>query len=262
MRIDLNADLGESTDLPDVPPADDAAMLRLVSSANVACGGHAGDQATMRRVGELASAHGVRIGAHISYRDRDGFGRRAVKVEPGLLRDQLIEQIHTLIEAVEPTGARVAYVKPHGALYHAIETDQAQAGAVVAALQSVDSSLSLLARAGVLSVRLAAEAGLGTVSEAFADRAYLPDGSLAPRRLPGAVLHDPDLIARRCLAIARGEPITDIEGGSITVTAQSICIHGDTPGAVRIGQRIRERLDADGVEVAPVSSTDPAGPNR
>lgn len=256
MRIDLNADLGETTDLADVTRADDEAMLTLVSSANLACGGHAGDLDTMRRLGAAAADHGVSLGAHVSYLDREGFGRRPRNPPPEELRRQVAEQIETLITAVAGAGvgAGVGYVKPHGALYHAIETDQSAADAVVAAIRDVDPALTLLGRPGVLSARRAEAAGLTTATEAFADRGYLPSGALVPRDSAGAVLHDPDLVAERCLAIATGEPILDVNGDPLLIRAESICVHGDTPGAVAIAARIAQVLTHAGVQVSPFTA--------
>ncbi len=247
--IDLNSDLGEG--FGQWVLGDDDALLSLVTSANIACGFHAGDASTMRRVCERAAASGVAIGAQVGYRDLPGFGRRFIDIEPEALTQDVIYQIGALEGFARIAGSRVRYVKPHGALYNAIVTHEEQATAVVRAVAEYDRTLPVLGLPGSAWLRLAAQAGLSVVREAFADRAYTPAGTLVSRRLPGAVLHDPHEIARRCLAMAAGEQITDVEGGQLTLTPHSICVHGDTPGAVEIGLRIRDALTTAGVTLTP-----------
>jgi 5-oxoprolinase (ATP-hydrolysing) subunit A len=247
--VDLNSDLGEG--FGQWTLGDDEALLDVVTSANVACGFHASDASIMRRVCAKAVESGVAIGAQVGYRDLPGFGRRFIDVEPEALTADVVYQIGALEAFARIAGDRVRYVKPHGALYNAIVHHEEQAAAVVAAVVAYDRTLPVLGLPGSAWLRLAEEAGLTTVSEAFADRAYTPEATLVSRRLPGAVLHDPAEIARRCLAMSAGEPIRDVEGGELVVRAESICVHGDTPGAVEIARQVRETLTTAGVALAP-----------
>jgi UPF0271 protein len=249
MLIDLNADLGESWGGRVL--GDDDALLGVVTSANIACGFHAGDAVTMARTATIAAERGVAIGAHVSYRDRDRFGRTFIDVEPSVLRDDVLEQLETLAEACAAAGTRVAYVKPHGALYHAICGLPGQAGAVVDAMTSFDASLPLLGLPDTVATRLAADAGLRTVAEAFADRAYTADGGLVPRSEDGAVLHDPDLVAQRMLELVTTGTVEAADGARVAVAAESICVHGDSPGAVAMARAVRSRLQAAGVILGP-----------
>jgi UPF0271 protein len=250
--IDLNSDLGEG--FGQWTLGDDDALLGIVTSANVACGFHAGDAPTMRRVCARAAAAGVAIGAQVGYRDLPGFGRRFIDVEPDALTQEVIYQIGALEAFARVAGSRVRYVKPHGALYNAIVHHEEQAAAVVRAVVDYDRALPVMGLPGSAWLRLAQAAGLTVVHEAFADRAYTPEGTLVSRRLPGAVLHDADEIARRCVAMAGGEPIPDVAGGSLTLRPDSICVHGDTPGAVRIAQEVRQALTRAGVSLAPFAA--------
>jgi 5-oxoprolinase (ATP-hydrolysing) subunit A len=243
--IDLNSDLGEG--FGQWTLGDDDALLGVVTSANVACGFHAGDAPIMRRVCERAVETGVAIGAQVGYRDLPGFGRRFIDIEPEALTQDVIYQVGALEAFARVAGSRVRYVKPHGALYNAIVHHPEQAAAVVRAVVEYDRALPVLGLPGSVFLRLAEEAGLTVVREAFADRAYTPEGTLVSRRLPGAVLHDADEIARRCVAMARGEPVADVDGQPLTVRADSICVHGDTRGAVRIAESVRDALAAAGV---------------
>lgn len=247
--IDLNADLGEG--LGRWSLGDDDALLGVVTSANVACGFHAGDPTIMRRVCERAVSDGVAIGAHVAYRDLLGFGRRFIDVDARTLQDEVAYQISALQGMARRAGGQVAYVKPHGGLYNTIVTHEAQAAAVVAAVKECDPGLVLLGLPGSAVLRLADEAGLATAHEAFADRAYTPEGHLVPRSTEGSVLHDPAAIAQRCVSIARGEPIDDINGDPITLRPDSICVHGDTPGAVEIARQVRAALEEAGITLAP-----------
>ena len=247
--IDLNSDLGEG--FGHWTLGDDDALLDVVTSANVACGFHAGDASIMRLVCRRAVECGVAVGAQVGYRDLPGFGRRFIDIEPEALTQDVIYQVGALEAFARIAGSRVSYVKPHGALYNAIVHHEKQAAAVVKAILDYDPTLPVLGLPGSAWLRRAEEAGLTTVGEAFADRAYTPEGTLVSRRLPGAVLDDADEIARRCVAIASGEPITDVDGGSLTVAAGSICVHGDTPGAVGIARKIKGALAAAGVTVTP-----------
>ena len=246
--MDLNSDLGEGFGHWSL--GDDDALLEVVTSANVACGFHAGDASTMRRVCDRAVERGVAIGAQVGYRDLPGFGRRFIDIEPEALTQDVIYQIGALEAFARVAGTRVRYVKPHGALYNAIVHHEQQAAALVRAITEYDATLPVLGLPGSAWLRLAGEAGLATVAEAFADRAYTPEGTLVSRRLTGAVLDDADEIARRCVAVATGEPIRDVEGGSLELRAGSLCVHGDTAGAVRIAGRVRAALEHAGVTVA------------
>lgn len=247
--VDLNADLGEGYGV--WPLTDDEALLDVVTSANVACGAHAGDASTMRRVCEAAVGRGVSIGAHVGYRDLAGFGRRFVDVDPAELFDDLVLQVAGLVGVAATIGARVRYVKPHGALYIAVGHHEAQAQTVVDAVIAVDRTLPLLGLHGSLVLDLAAAAGVTTVTEAFPDRAYTAAGSLVPRRDPGAVLTDPDEVAARAVAVASGRPITTVHGAPLLIAARSVCVHGDGPGAVSRARAVRAALVAAGVTVAP-----------
>ncbi|MYW04110.1 5-oxoprolinase subunit PxpA, partial [Streptomyces sp. SID3343] len=226
--IDLNADLGEGFGRWTL--TDDEALLSVVTSANVACGFHAGDPSTMRRVCALAAERGVRIGAQVSYRDLAGFGRRAMDVPPDELADEVAYQIGALAAFARAAGSHVAYVKPHGALYNRTVWDEEQAGAVVtgARLASPDSALPVLGLPGSRLLDAARAAELPAVAEAFADRAYTAQATLVPRREPGAVVHDGDLVVARALSIAREGAVVALTGERIGVSARSLCLHGDT----------------------------------
>ena len=238
--VDLNSDLGEGFGHWQL--GDDDALLQIVTSANVACGFHASDPSIMRRVCDQAVRHEVAIGAQVGYRDLPGFGRRFIDIEPEALTQDVIYQISALDGFAHVAGSRVRYVKPHGALYNAIVHHEEQAAAVVQAMVDYDATLPVLGLPGSVWLRRAKEAGLTVVEEAFADRAYTPEATLVSRRLPGSVLHEPADIAARCLAMATGGTITDIEGGTLALSPGSICVHGDTAGAVEIARRVRETL--------------------
>src|SRR3954466_3784019 len=247
--VDLNSDLGEG--FGQWTLGDDDALLDIVTSANVACGFHASDASIMSRVCARAAESGVAIGAQVGQRDRAGFGRRFIDMEPDALTADVIYQIGALEAFARVAGSRVRYVKPHGALYNAIVHHEAQAGAVVRAVVDYDRTLPVLGLPGSVWLRQAADAGLTVVDEAFADRAYTPQGTLVSRRLLGAVLHDPAEIARRCAAMAWGEAIQDVDGGPLPLGPDSICVHGDPSGAVEIARQVREALAAAGVALAP-----------
>ncbi|MFJ4281231.1 LamB/YcsF family protein [Streptomyces massasporeus] len=245
--IDLNADLGEGFGRWRL--TDDEQLLSVVTSANVACGFHAGDAVTMRRVCELAAERGVRIGAQVSYRDLAGFGRRAMDVPPAELAAEVAYQIGALEVFARAAGARVAYVKPHGALYNRVVHDEEQAAAVVDGVLLADTALPVLGLPGSRLLELAGKAGLPVVTEAFADRAYTEAGTLVPRTLEGAVVTDPDAVVERSVGLARSGEVVSRSGTRIQVRARSLCLHGDTPGAVDLARRVRERLAACGVRV-------------
>lgn len=246
--IDLNADLGESFGAWQL--GDDEAMLGLVTSANVACGFHAGDPALLLQTCRTAAQRDVAIGAQVSYRDLAGFGRRFIDVSPDELTAEIIYQIGALQAIAQVAGAGVRYVKPHGALYNTIVHHRDQAAAVAAAVHAVDPALPVLGLPGSEFFAEAQSLGLRTVAEGFADRAYRPDGTLVSRREPGAVLHDPVEIAERVAAMVTEGRITATDGSVIEVPVESVCVHGDSPGAVQIARAVRERLDAEAVTLA------------
>ncbi|HYZ66368.1 MAG TPA: 5-oxoprolinase subunit PxpA [Mycobacterium sp.] len=245
--VDLNADLGESFGVWRL--GDDEAMLDVVTSANIACGFHAGDAATLARTCRAAAERGVRIGAQVSYRDLAGFGRRFIDATPEDLTADVTYQIGALQALAHAAGSTVSYVKPHGALYNTIVTNRDQARAVAEAVHAVDPDLPVLGLAGSAFFAAADELGLRTVPEAFADRAYRSDGQLISRRLPNAVLHDVEEIADRVASMVTAGRVTAADGSTIPITVESVCVHGDSPGAVQIANAVRDRLLADGVEL-------------
>nr|WP_042183411.1 5-oxoprolinase subunit PxpA [Kibdelosporangium sp. MJ126-NF4]CEL15497.1 Lactam utilization protein LamB [Kibdelosporangium sp. MJ126-NF4]CTQ92101.1 Lactam utilization protein LamB [Kibdelosporangium sp. MJ126-NF4] len=247
--MDLNSDLGEGFGVWTL--GDDAALLGVVTSANVACGFHAGDPRTMRSVCELAASHGVAIGAQVSYRDLAGFGRRFIDVDPVELADDVLYQIGALSAFATAAGARVAYVKPHGALYNAIVHHEEQAAAVVAGVKAW-GELPVLGLPGSSFLAAASAAGLRTVGEAFADRGYTPAGTLVSRREPGALLTDTAAVVERALRLASDRQIIAVDGTVVDAsTVESLCLHGDTPGAVQHAQAVRTALENAGVTLAP-----------
>jgi UPF0271 protein len=246
--MDLNSDLGEGFGAWKM--GDDEAVLDVVTSANVACGFHAGDPSVMRRVCELAAERGVAIGAHVGYRDLAGFGRRALDIAADELANDVLYQIGALDAFARAAGSRVTYVKPHGALYNTAAVDPEQAAAVVEGLRRYDPALALLCLPDSEMQRQAGKAGVVAYAEAFADRAYTPEGRLVPRKQPGAVVHDPDAVAGRAVAMATGGGVVTAEGGRLDLRPDSLCVHGDTPGAVELARRIRDGLTGAGVPLA------------
>lgn len=245
--IDLNSDLGEGFGVWTL--GDDEAMLEVVSSANLACGFHGGDPSTMRRVCRAAARCGVVVGAQVSYPDLAGFGRRFMDLAPDELRDLVVYQLGALGAIARAEGTDVRYVKPHGALYHAVVHHAAQARAVVRAVAETSRSLAVLAAPGSLLLEFAAEAGLHAVAEGFADRAYTRAGTLVARSEPGAVLHEPVEVANRALRLALEGVVAAQDGTDVALDARSLCVHGDTPGAVELAIAVRSALEAHGVEV-------------
>lgn len=246
--VDLNADLAEGYGVWGL--GDDDAMLDIITSANLACGFHAGNPVGLARTCRAAAQRDVRIGAQVGYFDLAGFGRRRIDVDPDELAADVIYQIGALQALARAAGTALGYVKPHGALYNTIVTDREQARAVAHAVQTVDPGLPVLGLAGSVFFEEAGRLGLRTVAEAFADRAYRPDGTLVPRGETGSVLHDPADIARRVLTMVSAGQVAAIDGSVIAVEVQSVCVHGDSPGAVQIAAAVRERLVAAGVDVA------------
>jgi UPF0271 protein len=247
--VDLNADLGEGFGAWRL--GDDEAMLDVVTSANVACGFHAGDPALLLRTCRAAAERGVRIGAQVGYRDLAGFGRRFIDATPDELSADVMYQIGALQALAHAAESTVSYVKPHGALYNTIVNNHGQARAVAEAVHAVDPGLPVLGLSGSVFFAEAQQLGLRTVPEAFADRSYRPDGQLVSRRERNAVLHDPAEIADRVASMVKAGRVAAVDGSTIPITVESICVHGDSPGAVQIANAVRDRLVADCVELKP-----------
>jgi len=242
VQIDLNADVGESI-------GDDEGVMPFVSSANIACGFHAGSPQVMRSTAQLARSLGVAIGAHPSFQDRDGFGRREMRISTAELESVVAYQIGALAEVASALGSRLSHVKPHGALYNMAARDAAMADAIARAVQTVDASLVLFGLSGSQLVAAGERAGLAVASEVFADRGYRADGSLAPRESPGAVLTDVAAVAQRAVDMATGQRVVTVDGTTIRVKADTICIHGDTPGAAVLARAVRSALTGAGIRV-------------
>jgi UPF0271 protein len=249
LRTDLNADLGESFGRWRL--GDDEGMLELVSSANVACGFHAGDPLTLVTTCRAAVGRGVAIGAQVGYRDLAGFGRRFVDVAPDDLYADVLYQLSALDGIARSCGGAVGYVKPHGALYHAVTRHEAQAQAVVAATADYAGGLAVLGRAGSAFLTAAAAAGLPTVTEGYADRGYRADGSLVPRTEPGALVTDAEVVAGRALRMVAEGRVTATDGTEVALDVRSVCLHGDSPGAVGMARAVRAALSDAGVQIAP-----------
>lgn len=247
MKMDLNSDLGESFGAWTM--GDDTAMLDIVSSANVACGFHAGDAAGILATLKAAKARGVVVGAHVAYRDLAGFGRRNMDVASADLVADVIYQIGALQGLAQAAGTTVQYVKPHGALYNTMAQDKRQATDVINAIKAINPGLVLMALAGSPLIAWARDAGLTVVAEAFADRGYMPNGALVSRREPGAVLHDPEVIAKRMLQLVQQGSIEAVDGSQVRIEADSICVHGDSPGAVAIARALRQHFAQEGVQI-------------
>lgn len=247
--MDLNSDVGEGFGVWHL--GDDEALLAIVTSANVACGFHAGDAPTMRRVCEQAAALGVTVGAQVGYRDLAGFGRRRIDVDPGELSDEVLYQVGALDAFARAAGTRVAYVKPHGALYNTAVHDEAQARAVVRAVRAYGGSLPVLGLPGSALLSAAEAAGLPGVPEGFADRAYTPEGALVPRSEDGALVTDPAAVVERAVRMAVDGRVVAVDGSVVAVEVASLCVHGDSPGAVPLARGVRDALTGAGVEVKP-----------
>lgn len=252
MQIDLNADVGESFGAYTL--GHDADLIPLITSANVACGFHAGDPGVMRATVALARQHGVAVGAHPGFPDLVGFGRRELKATPKEVEDAVAYQIGALAGIAATEGLRLQHVKAHGALYNMAARDAGLADAIARATAAVDRSLILLGLPGSQLVAAGRRAGLRTASEAFADRAYQPDGALVPRSQSGAVIEDADTVVRRAIAMARERVVIAVDGSRVAIDVDTICVHGDTPGAAALARRIRDALADAGVEVASLTS--------
>jgi UPF0271 protein len=247
MVIDLNADVGESFGVYQL--GNDEALLRHVTSANVACGLHAGDPGVIRRTVKLAVAAGVAVGAHPGFPDLQGFGRRELNMGTQEIEDVVLYQVAALAGIAAAEGARLRHVKPHGALYNMAAKDERLAQAVASGVVSFDRSLVMVGLPGSALLSAAASRGLRVASEAFADRAYRSDGSLVPRHVPGAVIHDPEAVVERVIRIATAREVVTIDGSTLTLKADTICVHGDTPQAASISSLLRKRLSDAGVTV-------------
>ena len=246
--IDLNSDLGESFGTWKL--GDDDAMLAVVTSANVACGFHAGDPRTILDTCRAAADGAVRIGAQVGYRDLAGFGRRFIDIEPADLTADVLYQMGALDGLAQAAGSAIAYVKPHGALYNAIVSHREQAQAVVDAVRTYDPTLPVLGLPGSVFLDVARGAGLRTVSEAFADRAYTPSGELVSRRIDGAVLSDPSTVAERVLRLVRDGVVEAIDGSTVSIDAESVCVHGDSPGALEMARAVRKILSDNDIDIS------------
>jgi 5-oxoprolinase (ATP-hydrolysing) subunit A len=243
-QIDLNADVGEGD------PESDAALLRLVTSANVACGVHAGDAHTMRATVAMAQRHGVAVGAHPGYDDRENFGRRPMQLSAEEINDLLFSQLGALDAVARGAGVVLQHVKPHGALYNQAETDGALAVAIIAAVRSFDPNLRLVGRAGSAMARAATAARHPFTAEAFADRRYGPDGTLVRRSQPGALLTDPEEVARQVRSLVTHGEVVASDGSHLPIAFETLCLHGDTPGSAALAARIRVELRTLGVSVS------------
>lgn len=248
-EIDLNSDLGEGFGVWRL--GDDAALLAIVTSANAACGFHAGDPGIMRAVAAGAVEHGVAVGAQVSYRDLAGFGRRRMDVAPRELTDDVLYQLGALDAFCRVAGTRVRYVKPHGALYNTCVVDEQQANAVVRAVVEYDDTLPVLALPGSALLRSAESAGLRAVPEGFADRGYTAEGHLVPRTSSGALVTDAAAVVERAVRMARDGEVVTVDGTTLPMPVSSLCVHGDTPGAVDLARQVRDALTGAGLDVRP-----------
>ncbi len=249
MHVDLNGDVGESSDSR--PAGHDALLMPALTSANIACGFHAGDPTTMRLTVRLARQCGVSVGAHPSLHDLEGFGRREMPCSPAEVEDLVVYQIGALAAIAAREAVRLTHVKPHGALYNMAARDPRLAEAIARAVVSVDPALVLFGLSGSHSIDAARRAGLRAASEVFADRAYRADGSLQPRSEPGAVLHDESAVIDRAVQMVTTGSVTAVDGAQVPLEVDTICLHGDTPGAAALARRLREALASAGVDVRP-----------
>ena len=246
-RLDLNADVGETWS--GGPAGQDRALMPHITSASVACGYHAGDPAMMRATIELAREHGVAVGAHPGFPDPEGFGRRELQFSPRDVEDFVAYQVGALAAIAAAQGVRLQHVKPHGALFNMAVRDAALADAIARAAAVIDRSLILFGLPGSEIVAAGARAGLRTASEGFSDRAYHPDGTLVPRHQAGALIDDPETVVRRVVRMAREQVVDAIDGSRVSLVVDTICVHGDTPGAADLAARVRAALSEAGIEV-------------
>lgn len=253
MRIDLNSDLGESFGA--WPMGQDEALMASITSANIACGFHAGDPSVMRRTVALAAQHGVAVGAHPGFPDLVGFGRREIQATPREVEDLVLYQVAALAGIASAHGTGLQHVKAHGALYNQACRDAALADAIAAAVAAFDRSLILLGLPDSELLRAGTRAGLKVAAEVFADRAYEPDGSLASRRKAGSVIHDAEVVVARAVRMIRAREVVATDGSVIPLNADTICLHGDTPGAAELARQVRQGLQAAGVQIVPLGTT-------
>ena len=249
-RIDLNADLGEA-ETPE-QHALEAQLLPLVSSASIVCGGHAGDERSMRDLLSAAARHPVAVGAHPGYPDRETHGRAPMDLAPDKVTRLVVDQLVRLLVLADGCGVRLTHVKPHGALYNQAADDPRLAAAVAQAVRTVSPALRLVGLAGSALLDAGRRAGLTVVSEAFADRRYTPGRRLVPRTVPGAVITDPEAAVRQALAIVTRGVVTASDDVEVPVQADTICVHGDTAGALDIARRLRSAFEAEQIEIAPI----------
>ena len=240
--IDINCDMGEGC-------GDDAALMPFISSANIACGYHAGDAATMCSTIELAARHGVAVGAHPSYLDRENFGRTDVELSPAEIRSLILEQLEIFTVACGEIGVKMTHVKPHGALYNRSARDLVVARSIAETVREFDPDLTLYGLAQSHSTEAARKLGLKAADEAFADRAYEPDGSLVSRKKPNALINSPEIAAAQALRIALGGGVVAVDGSNVPLSAETICIHGDGPNAVAIARTIRSAFELAGIAI-------------
>jgi len=251
--VDLNADVGESTGAQRY--GDDEGVMPHVTSANIACGFHAGDPGVMRATVALARAHGVAVGAHPGLHDLAGFGRREMRIAPGEVEDLVAYQVGALAGVAAAQGVRLTHVKPHGALYNMAATQRPLADAIVRAMRAVDPALVLFGLANSELVRAAHSAGVGLASEAFADRGYLASGALAPRDAPGGVVSDVDSVLARAARMVLDQSVEAVDGAQVPLTVDTLCVHGDTPGAAELARRLRAALRDAGIVVQAPAAT-------
>lgn len=247
MKIDINCDMGESFGAYRI--GEDEKIIRYITSANIACAFHAGDPAVMEKTVKLARENGVAIGAHPGYPDLMGFGRRNLETFPGEIKRYVLYQVGAMAAFAAADGCRLQHVKPHGALYNYAARNEQAAAEIIEAVKAFDPGLVLFALAGSLCAEMAGASGLRVAREAFPDRAYTKEGQLAPRKLEGAVIHDPQKVHERVLKLVKTGKILSIEGEEIALEAETLCVHGDTPGAANLAGTIRETLEKAGITV-------------
>lgn len=249
-RFDLNADLGESPER--LADGSDRQLMRYITSANIACGAHAGDAAVMEQTLELAREFHVAAGAHPSYPDRENFGRIAMPIPIADLAASVHDQVSGLLAIAARLNVPIVHVKPHGALYHSCNTDPEIARAVARVVLSIDRQMTMVGQAGASCLAIYRDMGLRTAAEAFADRAYEPDGTLRSRKLPGSLLEDPAAAAAQARDIVIDRSVRATNGAIIPIDAQSLCLHSDTPNSAQLAQTIRESLESNGITIAPL----------
>jgi UPF0271 protein len=251
MVIDINCDMGESFGAYKI--GEDEKIIAYITSANIACGFHAGDPLVMEKTVKLAKDHGVGVGAHPGFPDLLGYGRRMMETSPGEVKQYVLYQVGALAAFCRANRMALQHIKPHGALYNLAARDEKTAAEVIAAVQAYDPELILMVLAGSRLAEMAEKAGLKVAREVFPDRAYQSDGCLAPRSLPGSVVHDPEQVRRRVVKLITEGAMTSIDGREVPLRADTLCIHGDTPGAWELARTIREALDQAGISVQPLS---------